>query len=146
MKLEVSRLALKTIATLRPLVARIRRHDRSLAVQLERAASSCALNLGEGEYSDPGTRRARYCNAAGSANETRTALAVAVAWGYLSAAQAAEHLAAGQFPAGSMGPKIEAALWFLERGGRQVIICHPDDLLAACDGKAGTTLTREATP
>jgi len=68
MKLEVSRLALETIATLRPLVARIRRHDRSLAVQLVRAASSCALNLGEGEYSDPGTRRARYCNAAGSAN------------------------------------------------------------------------------
>ena len=85
MKLEVSRLALQTIATLRPLVARIRRYDRSLAVQLVRAASSLALNLGEGEYSDPGTKRARYCNAAGSANETRTALAVAVAWGYVFA-------------------------------------------------------------
>ena len=68
MSLEVSRLVLEAIATLRPLVPRIRRHDRSLAVQLVRAASSCALNLGEGEYSDPGTRRARYCNAAGSAN------------------------------------------------------------------------------
>jgi four helix bundle protein len=88
MKLEASRLALETIATLRPLLPRIRRHDRSLAVQLVRAASSLALNLGEGEYSDPGTRRARYCTAAGSANETRAALAVAVAWGYLSATQA----------------------------------------------------------
>jgi len=68
MRLEVSRLALETIATLRPLVPRIRRHDRSLAVQLVRAASSTVLNLGEGEYSDPGTKRARYCNAAGSAN------------------------------------------------------------------------------
>ena len=68
MSLEVSRLALETIASLRPLVPRIRRHDRSLAVQLVRAASSTVLNLGEGEYSDPGTKRARYCNAAGSAN------------------------------------------------------------------------------
>jgi len=58
MSLEVSRLALETIATLRPLVPRIRRHDRSLAVQLVRAASSTILNLGEGEYSDPGTKRA----------------------------------------------------------------------------------------
>ena len=64
----------------------------------------------------------------------------------LTAAEAAAHLAAGQFPAGSMGPKIEAALWFLERGGREVIICHPDDLLAACEGRAGTLLTKEATP
>ncbi len=88
MKLEATHLALETITALRPLVARIRRYDRSLAVQLARAASSTALNLGEGEYSDPGTKRARYCNAAGSANETRTALAVAVAWGYLAPAQA----------------------------------------------------------
>ena len=68
MQLEVTRLALEAIAVLRPVVPRIRRHDRSLAVQLVRAASSTALNLGEGEQSDPGTRRARYCNAAGSAN------------------------------------------------------------------------------
>jgi four helix bundle protein len=107
MKLEVSRLALASIASLRPLVARIRRHDRSLAVQLVRAASSLALNLGEGEYSDPGTRRARYCNAAGSANETRTALAVAVAWGHLSAAQAE--------PANRRLDRVIAMLWRLTR-------------------------------
>jgi four helix bundle protein len=105
MKLEVSRLALETIASLRPLVARIRRYDRSLAVQLVRAASSLALNWGEGEYSDPGTKRARYCNAAGSANETRTALAVAVAWGYLPAAQAE--------PASQRLDRVIAMLWKL---------------------------------
>ena len=108
MKLKVSRLALETIATLRPLVARIRRHDRSLAVQLVRAASSCALNLGEGEYSDPGTRRARYSNAAGSANETRAALSVAVAWGYLSRAQAE--------PASRRLDRVIAMLWKLTHG------------------------------
>jgi four helix bundle protein len=105
MKLEVSRVALETIATLRPLVPRIRRYDRSLAVQLVRAASSLALNLGEGEYSDPGTQRARYCNAAGSANETRTALAVAVAWGYLTSAQAE--------PASCHLDRVIAMLWKL---------------------------------
>ena len=105
MKLEVSRVALETIATLRPLVPRIRRYDRSLAVQLVRAASRLALNLGEGEYSDPGTRRARYCNAAGSANETRTALEVAVAWGYLTSVQVE--------PASHRLDRVIAMLWKL---------------------------------
>ena len=108
MQLEVTRLALETISLLRPLVPRIRRHDRSLAVQLVRAASSAALNLGEGEQSDPGTRRARYCNAAGSANETRTALALAVAWGYLSSAQAE--------PASRQLDRVVAMLWKLTYG------------------------------
>lgn len=108
MSLEVSRLALETIATLRPLVPRIRRHDRSLAVQLVRAASSAVLNLGEGEYSDPGTKRARYCNAAGSANETRAALSVAVAWGYLTPGQAE--------PASRRLDRVIAMLWKLSRG------------------------------
>ena len=107
MSLEVSRVALETIATLRPLVPPIRRHDRSLAVQLVRAASSAVLNWGEGEYSDPGTKRARYCNAAGSANETRAALAVAVAWGYLPPAQAQ--------PATSRLERVIALLWKLSR-------------------------------
>ena len=108
LQLEVTRLALETISLLRPLVPRIRRHDRSLTVQLVRAASSAALNLGEGEQSDPGTRRARYCNAAGSANETRTALAVAVAWGYLSSAQAE--------PASRRLDRVVAMLWKLTHG------------------------------
>jgi four helix bundle protein len=105
MSLEVSRVALETIRALRPLVPRIRRHDRSLAVQLVRAASSTVLNLAEGEYSDPGTKRARYCNAAGSAHETRTALQVAVAWGYLQAAQTE--------PANRRLDRVIAMLWKL---------------------------------
>jgi len=52
-------------------------------------------------------------------------------------------LAAGEFPAGSMGPKIQAAFDFITRGGREVIICHPDDLVAAISGAAGTHITRE---
>lgn len=45
---------------------------------------------------------------------------------------------AGEFPAGSMGPKIEAAIDFIESGGREVIISHARKLLEACKGKAGT--------
>ena len=55
-------------------------------------------------------------------------------------------LAAGEFPAGSMGPKIEAALDFLEHGGREVIIARPEDLAQAIEGRAGTRITRDVEP
>lgn len=44
----------------------------------------------------------------------------------------------GEFPAGSMGPKIEAAIEFLRSGGKEVIISHARRLREACEGKAGT--------
>lgn len=46
----------------------------------------------------------------------------------------------GQFPVGSMGPKIEAALEFLMNGGREVIVTTPEKLMKALDGKAGTRI------
>lgn len=52
-------------------------------------------------------------------------------------------MAANQFPPGSMGPKVEAALWFLERGGDEVVICHPEALIDAYDRGAGTRIRRE---
>ncbi|MCA9663031.1 MAG: carbamate kinase, partial [Myxococcales bacterium] len=50
--------------------------------------------------------------------------------------------AEGQFPPGSMGPKVEAACTFLERGGLEVTICRPEDLVAAYHREAGTTIRR----
>jgi len=51
------------------------------------------------------------------------------------------HMQAGEFPAGSMGPKIgslmEAAL---HRPGLQAILCQPGDALEALRGTAGTTI------
>lgn len=44
----------------------------------------------------------------------------------------------GHFPAGSMGPKIEAAIRFLEGGGERVIIAHIDEAMAALQEQAGT--------
>lgn len=49
----------------------------------------------------------------------------------------------GEFPAGSMGPKIEAAIDFIESGGKRVIISHARRLLDACGGKAGTHILPE---
>jgi carbamate kinase len=50
----------------------------------------------------------------------------------------------GQFPPGSMGPKVEAAVYFLERGGREVVVCRPEALEQAFDGGAGTHIVSEA--
>ncbi len=50
-------------------------------------------------------------------------------------------LAAGEFPAGSMGPKIESALSFLAAGGREPIITSLPALTRALQGDAGTRIT-----
>lgn len=55
--------------------------------------------------------------------------------------EARHHLAAGEFPPGSMGPKIEAAIAFLERDGREVVITSPDHLADAVAGRTGTHIT-----
>jgi len=44
----------------------------------------------------------------------------------------------GQFPPGNMGPKVESALRFLSRGGREVIITSYEHLAEAVEGSAGT--------
>jgi len=48
----------------------------------------------------------------------------------------------GQFAAGSMGPKIESAVRFLESGGARVIITSLEMVEDALAGKAGTTIVR----
>ncbi len=52
------------------------------------------------------------------------------------------HLAEGEFPEGSMGPKIRAAIRFLEEGGEEVVITSLDRLQAAVAGEAGTHIVR----
>ncbi|HXV20524.1 MAG TPA: carbamate kinase [Desulfuromonadales bacterium] len=49
-------------------------------------------------------------------------------------------LAEGEFAPGSMGPKIEAAIEFLEGGGEEVLITLPENLADALDGKTGTRI------
>lgn len=52
----------------------------------------------------------------------------------LSIADAERHLAAGQFPAGSMGPKVSAALHFLRDGGQRAIITSSRQIVATAAG------------
>jgi carbamate kinase len=57
-----------------------------------------------------------------------------LAWADVAEAEA--HLAAGQFPPGSMGPKVRAAISFVRRGGRLAVITSPRlvvDTLASTD-------------
>jgi len=60
----------------------------------------------------------------------------------ISADQAARYLAEGQFPPGSMGPKIEAALRFLDDGGELSVITSPALLAATLAGHGETAGTR----
>jgi carbamate kinase len=44
----------------------------------------------------------------------------------------------GHFPPGSMGPKVDAAIRFIEGGGKRAIISHLDHALPAILGETGT--------
>ena len=57
--------------------------------------------------------------------------------------EAREYLAAGHFPAGSMGPKIEAACRFVESGGKRALITDIFTLTEALDGRTGTWICRD---
>jgi len=51
----------------------------------------------------------------------------------------------GHFPEGSMGPKIDAAIGFLEAGGQRVVIGHVEEVLAAVTGESGTHIVSDHT-
>ncbi len=60
----------------------------------------------------------------------------------MTVAEAKEHLAATHFPPGSMGPKVEAAIAFLEAGGSRVIITSLGSACDALAGRVGTWIHR----
>ncbi len=62
----------------------------------------------------------------------------------VSLSQMRAYLAAGHFPPGSMGPKIEAALRFLEEGGKRVIITSLHTAVPALRGETGTHIVQDA--
>ena len=51
--------------------------------------------------------------------------------------------AEGHFPAGSMGPKVAAAIRFLETGGRRVVITSLDTAVPALRGETGTHIVHD---
>lgn len=60
----------------------------------------------------------------------------------MTIAEARAHMADGQFPAGSMGPKVDAAIRFIEAGGTEAIITSLDKTAEALAGTSGTRVTR----
>jgi hypothetical protein len=66
--------------------------------------------------------------------------------GDITADEAARYLAEGQFPPGSMGPKVEAALEFLADGGEQVVITSPGLLAGTLTGSGARRGTRISPP
>lgn len=58
----------------------------------------------------------------------------------LSLKEAKSFYEQGHFPAGSMGPKVLAAIDFIERGGKEVIITSLENLVLAIEGRAGTRI------
>ncbi len=60
---------------------------------------------------------------------------------HMTTSQAKKYLKEGHFPTGSMGPKVESAVNFLEKCGEKVIITSLEHSISALKGDAGTTIT-----
>jgi len=59
----------------------------------------------------------------------------------LTLAEAKQYLAEGaHFAKGSMAPKIQAVIWFLEKGGKRAIITNPENISRAIHGETGTLI------
>ncbi len=59
----------------------------------------------------------------------------------ITLAEAKQYLAEGShFAKGSMAPKIQAIIWFLENGGKQAIITNPENIGRALKGETGTLI------
>jgi len=76
-------MSINMVKAMRPVHNRIRQHDRDMAAQVKRAASSVPANIAEGALRQGADRLQHYRIAAGSASELRCHLAVAAAWGDL---------------------------------------------------------------
>lgn len=60
----------------------------------------------------------------------------------LTLAQAKDYLAQGHFHKGSMGPKVEAIILYLEAGGTEALITSPENIERGLNGETGTRFVR----
>jgi len=86
----VEEMTLQMLGSLKPLVEQVRRYDRSLADQMQRAGQSTFLNIAEGRSARGRNEAAKFQLALTECRETRAALQLAVAWGYISQAASTE--------------------------------------------------------
>jgi carbamate kinase len=60
---------------------------------------------------------------------------------HMTVSEANAYLEEGiHFKKGSMAPKIQASIWFLEKGGKEVIITNPENIARALAGETGTRI------
>ena len=78
----------KMVRVVHGVAGKVARHDRDMAQQLKRAATSAALNASEGLHAKAGKRRSRLEDSVNSARETMMALRLAEACEYLPAGEA----------------------------------------------------------
>jgi four helix bundle protein len=95
--------AIELCRLVRPIADEIEKHDKKLAGQLRSAAQAVPANVAEGMYRRGGHQRERFGVAYGSAQEVKTHLRVAVAFGYVTAS------ATGR--AHDLADKVAASLW-----------------------------------
>ena len=60
----------------------------------------------------------------------------------MTLAEAKKYFAEGHFHQGSMGPKVQASIWFLERGGKEALITNPENIEHALLGRTGTRIVQ----
>ena len=108
---DAEKIALELIRALRAPLSSLERSDRSLADQARRAATSVPLNISEGNRRVGKDRVHFFRIAAGSAAEVRTALVVAVSWGYLTEEETQ--------PALKLADRLLAILWRLTHAKRE---------------------------
>jgi len=65
---------------------------------------------------------------------------IALSWQYETLTETVKYMAEGHFKPGSMRPKIEAIIQFLEGGGRKAIITSPKNLMKTMRGERGTAI------
>jgi four helix bundle protein len=104
---EALNLALELARQLGKILVQIQQHDRDLANQLRRAATSVPSCLSEGVQRTGRDRLHLYRTGAGSAAEVKVQLALAVAWGYVEAERAQ--------PALALADRMVAITWRLTR-------------------------------
>ena len=90
MGLIIQQRALQAAGGLRQVLPVVRKRDKSLFDQIHRAMNSVVLNIAEADGNDPGTAKARFASACGSAKEVRAGLQLAIAYGYFASKKVAE--------------------------------------------------------
>lgn len=61
---------------------------------------------------------------------------------HMTLEEAKKYHAEGHFHKGSMGPKIQAIIWYLEGGGKEALITDPANIERALRGETGTRITK----